>query len=862
MSLRLFFLLGLLCWSASHLGGATPPSSSARPNILIAIADDWSFPHASIYGTSWVRTPHFDRVAREGVLFRNAYTPVAKCAASRTSVLLGRHPWLSAAGFDHWNFFPPEYRTYPEALAAAGYFTGFTGKGWSPGIARDVAGKTRDLLGRAFQARKQPPPTTGIAAVDYAANFADFLAASPAGAPWCFWYGGNEPHRDYEFRSGVTKGGKSLADVDRVPGFWPDHEDVRHDLLDYAMEIEHFDTHLGRMLAELERRGELENTLIIVTADNGMPFPRVKGQSYELASHLPLAVRWPAGIPQAGRVLTDFVTFPDLAPTLLDVAGVAPEASGMAAFSGRSLRPLLASTANGRVDPTRDHTLVGRERHDPGRPHNAGYPIRGIVTDTFLYLHNFAPDRWPSGNPETGYLDTDDGPTRDVLLATRRTAGVTNPLWELNFGLRPAEELYALRDDPDNIRNLAGRPEFAAHQSALRERLFSALRTQGDPRLNGAPDNFFDKFPFANPTFNDLYERWETGKLKLPHWADPETKPITDASLTPARPGVTHINDLSVHDPAILADPATQTYYIYANYSPKRAWDLALLRSPHDRAGVKAWKSKDLVHWEGPELVFEVPEDFWADKFDAPWAPEVHAWQGKYYLFVTFNDWATTLEIKPGRPPITKRASQILVADTPLGPFKPFRNAPHTPPGEMTLDGTFYVDEKGDPWLVYCHEWVQITDGAFKAIRLTPDLSATIGEPILLFHASAGSWTKREINYRNAGNVPGIVTDGPWVHRTKDGTLQLLWASWSKDRDYATAVATSESGTLAGPWRQTPEPLLQDDRGHGALFRDFADKLHLVVHRYFRQPATRVQIYSLDETDSGFSIRARELGAP
>jgi SSS family transporter len=452
--------------------------------------------------------------------------------------------------------------------------------------------------------------------------------------------------------------------------------------------------------------------------------------------------------------------------------------------------------------------------------------------------------------------------TRDVLLATRRTTGLTNPLWELNFGRRPAEELYSLRDDPDNVRNLAGRSEFATWQTTLRERLFHTLRTQGDPRLTGEPDDYFDRFPFAHPEFNDLYERWETGTLKLPHWADPEPKPLADASFTPPRGGLTHVNDLSVHDPAILADATTQTYYIYANYSPRRTWDLTQLRSPHGRAGVKAWKSKDLILWEGPELVFEVPEDFWADKLDAPWAPEVHAWRGKYYLFVTFNDWETTLETRPGRPPITRRASQILVGDSPLGPFKPFRNAPHTPPGEMTLDGTFYVDEKGDPWMVYCHEWVQITDGAFKAIRLTPDLSATVGEPILLFHASASRWTKRETNYRNAGKTPGVVSDGPWMHRTKNGTLQLLWASWSKDRDYATAIATSESGTLAGPWKQTAEPLLQDDRGHGALFRDFTGRLHLIVHRYFRQPATRVQIYSLDETDSGFSIRARVLGAP
>jgi arylsulfatase A-like enzyme len=510
------------------LGGSAATAAQKRPNILFALADDWSHPHASAYGTRWVDTPHFDRVAKEGLLFTRAYTPVAKCAASRTSILTGRNPWESGAGFVHWNFFPPEYRTYPEALAAAGYFVGFTGKGWSPGIARDASGVDRRLTGLPFQKRTLQPPTKGIASVDYATNFTDFLAAAPPDAPWCFWYGGNEPHRAYEFRSGVAKGGKSLSDIDRVPGYWPDHENVRHDMLDYAMEVEYFDAQLGLMLAELERRGELDHTIVIVTSDNGMPFPRAKGQSYEIAGHMPLAIRWPAGIPHPGRTVDDFVVFPDLAPTLLEAAGVSQAESGMAAFSGRSLLPIFTARDGGRIERARDHALVGRERHDPGRPHNAGYPVRGIVTEEFLYLVNFEPERWPSGNPETGYLDTDSGATRDVLLHARRDSGFTDPHWELNFGLRPAEELFLLRDDPDNVRNLADRPAFADRKAALRARLFSALRRAADPRIVGEDPDHFDRYPFAHPDFNDLYERWKSGDLKLPHWADPEPAPFPE----------------------------------------------------------------------------------------------------------------------------------------------------------------------------------------------------------------------------------------------------------------------------------------------------------------------------------------------
>ncbi len=181
-------------------------------------------------------------------------------------------------------------------MARRGWHVGYTGKGWSPGN----AGR-RELTGRAFNRRQSPPPTSGISSLDYAANFEDFLRARPAGAPFLFWYGGLEPHRGYEYGSGPRLTGRSPVDVDRVPAFWPDHEVVRTDLLDYALEVEHFGRHLGRMLDVLEQRGEWSNTVVIVTSDNGMPFPRCKGNIYELSNHMPLAVAWPAGLRQPGR---------------------------------------------------------------------------------------------------------------------------------------------------------------------------------------------------------------------------------------------------------------------------------------------------------------------------------------------------------------------------------------------------------------------------------------------------------------------------------------------------------------------------------------------------------------------------------
>ena len=187
-----------------------------------------------------------------------------------------------------------------------------------PGVANDSEGSPRELTGKPLNSRKIDPPTEKINSTNYAANFEDFLNKKPSDKPWAFWYGCTEPHRAYEYKSGVKKGGKSLEDIKNVFSFWPDDEIVRNDILDYALEIEHFDSHLGRILEVLEQRGELDNTLVIVTWDNGMPFPRIKAQSYALSNHMPLAIMWKEGIPHPGRTVEDYVSFVDLAPTILE----------------------------------------------------------------------------------------------------------------------------------------------------------------------------------------------------------------------------------------------------------------------------------------------------------------------------------------------------------------------------------------------------------------------------------------------------------------------------------------------------------------------------------------------------------------
>jgi N-sulfoglucosamine sulfohydrolase len=506
------------------LVGGPAFAAEARPNILFAIADDWGV-HAGAYGTKWVKTPAFDRVAREGLLFRNAYTPVAKCAPSRAIVLTGRHAWQNEEAGNHMAYFPAKLKSWPEVFRENGWHMGITGKGWGPGVANDASGRPRQITGQPFNQRKAKPPTSGIGNNDYAANFVDFLDAAPQDAPWCFWYGCTEPHRGYEFQSGVNKGGKELADITKVPAYWPDDEIVRHDMLDYAFEVEHVDRHLGRMLAELEKRGLLDSTLIIVTSDHGMPFPRVKGYAYHDSNHIPLAIRWPGGVKRPGRVIDDFVDFTDIAATLLDYAGIEAKDTGMQPLTGQSWRPILESEKSGRIVPERDHVLVGKERTDVGRPHNWGYPIRGIVTATHLYLRNYEPTRWPAGNPETGYLDTDGSPTKTLILDLGRK-NRADRFWQLNFGMRPADELYDLVADADCAHNLAGDPSYGERLAELRERMETDLKSQGDPRMAGR-GHVFDEYP---PTSGDgFYEKFMRGEKPSAGWVSPtdfEKEPI------------------------------------------------------------------------------------------------------------------------------------------------------------------------------------------------------------------------------------------------------------------------------------------------------------------------------------------------
>ncbi len=456
-------------------------------------------------------------MAREGLLFTNAYTPNAKCAPSRACILTGRNPWQLEEAGNHVPFFPARFTTYAEALARHGYRVGYTGKGWAPGNPGQLDGRPRQLTGPVYNQLKTATPTKAISPTDYAANLEAFLKDKPKDQPFCFWYGGNEPHRAYEYGSGAEKGKKKLSDIDRVPAYWPDNDTVRHDMLDYAFEVEYFDHHLGRMLDVLEKAGQLENTVVVVTSDNGMPFPRVKGHVYAFDNHLPLAVMWQKGIRNPGRKVDPFVSFIDFAPTFLELAGLPAGKSGMQPITGKSLLDLMRATPD-KAASRPDYVLLGRERTDVGRPGDAGYPVRGIVTEKFIYTRNYEPDRWPAGNPETGYLDTDGSPTKTLILQQKRR-GETTKYWDLAFGKKPAEELYQLDQDPYCLDNLAANPAFAATGRRLREQMEKQLINQQDPRMSGK-GHLFDQYPYSEAATRGFYERYMRGEPVKAGWVN------------------------------------------------------------------------------------------------------------------------------------------------------------------------------------------------------------------------------------------------------------------------------------------------------------------------------------------------------
>ncbi len=441
--------------------GALPP-----PNVIVFITDDESWLERSAYGWSNLPTPHFDRVAREGVLFNRCYCSAPSCAPSRASLITGRNFWELEQGAFIQAWLPAKFPRLPDLLHAAGYHTGYTGKGWGPGLLPPDAPK-KNPAGTAYNQLKRPQNEDAMSNIDYAANLDAFLGARTDGAPFYFWIGTLEPH-DPVSKDGYKKlqARHGLAPGDlKLPGFMSDTPAARRARAGMYNEICRADDDLGRVIEILERRGLLDNTLLIVTGDNGTAIPYSKATPYDWGVHEPLAVMWPARV-KPGRRVDDFVNFVDFAPTILAAAG-APIPDGM---SGRSFLDVLLSEKTGRIDPARSWTVTGLEWHGELPPYSSA--ARAIRDERYHYIVNYA-----------------------IRPANRTPAGRGAPA-----KLKPGEiweELYDCETDPWQLTNLAASPAHAAIKARLAGQLRDYQLQTRDPRATGDMKIFDETLAFV-----------------------------------------------------------------------------------------------------------------------------------------------------------------------------------------------------------------------------------------------------------------------------------------------------------------------------------------------------------------------------
>lgn len=525
----------ILSLVASVLAVSTGTAAdSARPNILFCFADDWGR-YASAYAKHEsrpspnlvVKTPNIDRVTSRGVLFRNAYVNAPSCTPCRSALLSGRYFFNTGRGAilqgATWDNAIP---AWPLLLKDAGYTIGKTAKVWSPGTPADAPfGMQKHAFQKAgmrfnnysetvtelVKAGKSLETSREQMHAEVRGNFGDFLKSREAGKPFLYWFGPTTTHRTW-----IKGSGKALWNIDpeslkgKLPANLPDVPEVREDFADYLGEVQAYDSYIGVLLKQLEDAGELDRTLVVVSGDHGAPgFPGGKCNLYDFGVGVSLMAAGPGIMP--GRTVDDFVNLMDLAPTFLEAGGV-PLPKGM---NGRSLANVLKSEKSGQIDPERTWVVTGRERHvGAARAGNLPYPHRALRTKDYLYIRNFAPDRMPMGDAGnldasmkeletatyTTFSDMDAGPTKAWLVANR-----DEPKWKWHydyaFGKRPAEELYDLTADPDQVKNIASEPKYAKTKDELAARFRTILVDAGDPRITEAECRF-EKPPFTDVPAN------------------------------------------------------------------------------------------------------------------------------------------------------------------------------------------------------------------------------------------------------------------------------------------------------------------------------------------------------------------------
>jgi len=512
--------VGIIC--------AAEPS---RPNIVFCFADDWgriAGAYAAIDArpslNQVVKTPNIDRVAKSGVLFRNAFVNSPSCTPCRSALLSGRYFFRTGTGAilqgATWDAAIP---SFPLLMRDAGYHIGKSYKVWSPGTPVDApfgaqkyayekaGGRFNNFSENVTKMVREGSELSAAKEKLYdevRGNFDAFLAARPKDAPFLYWFGPTNVHRMFEKGSG-----KALWGIDpeslkgKLPAFMPDVPEVREDFADYLGEVQAYDAAIGLLLKKLEAAGELDKTVVVISGDHGVPgVPGGKCNLRDYGTGVGLMVHWP-GQP-GGRVVDDFVNLMDLCPTFLELGGVKlPEG-----LNGRSIVPTLKSEKNGLVDADRAWVVTGRERHVlTAREGNLPYPQRSLRTAEFLYIRNFKPERTPMGdaiftgdtippqreletNTRAAFADMDASPTKAYVIQHRNEPAV-RWIYDFSFGLRPADELYDLKNDPDQIKNVAGDPAYAAALKELSGKLLGILKDAGDPRLQ---DDAYDKEPYLS----------------------------------------------------------------------------------------------------------------------------------------------------------------------------------------------------------------------------------------------------------------------------------------------------------------------------------------------------------------------------
>jgi len=520
-------------------------AEAPRLNILFVFADDWGR-YASAYaavdgkGTinDAIKTPNVDRIAREGVLFRRAFVNSPSCTPCRSSMLTGRYFFNTGRGaILNGAVWDPAIPSFPLLLRDAGYHIGKSYKVWGPGAPADApfggqqyayekAGRLSNNYSE--EVTKLVAAGTPLDAAretllaEVRGNFDAFIADRKPGQPFLYFFGTTTTHRTW-----IKGSGKKLWGIEpdalrgKMPAFLPDVPEVREDVADYLGECQAVDAYIGVLLKKLEDLGELDRTVVVVSGDHGMPgVPAGKCNLYDHGTSVALAIRWPGGAgnppKNPGRVIDDFFCMPDIAPTFLEIGGVTPPPG----LYGRSILPLLKSDQAGQIDPARDSVITGRERHvATARADNLPYPMRALRTDHFLYVRNFAPDRWPMGAPlgaagpsspppleelerntYAAFPDMDASPTKAWLI-WHGTEPAWKPAFDFAFGKRPGEELYDLRKDPQQMRNVAADPAYAAEREKFAAALLKTLTEAGDPRVTG------DSQTFERPPFTDVGEK-------------------------------------------------------------------------------------------------------------------------------------------------------------------------------------------------------------------------------------------------------------------------------------------------------------------------------------------------------------------